>query len=304
MIKLADTLVPMADFPAVMAEHTEFADGESLQEKLDNGSLGGGGVGYTQLSQAEYDALTDDEKMDGREYRTYDTGHIYKLGVEYGKSGNIYTSLAELGLTADATFQDVIDKLPKGASALLGVTEFTNYQTIFPYDEGNDQFGRVYLVKGTEDGGRVFARWFRKDGVKEAIAKFNINTNKFDGWEKVAIRTIATLAELGLTSSATVDDVHDKLAVGQMAILQVRAFDNYQTLFPYADSNDQYARIEIQKGKSTTHSRIFWWRKDGSKFAVGNINSNNKLAGWNEYALKSYVDSKIADLQAQINALK
>lgn len=216
----------------------------------------------------------------------------------------VYTALSDLELTADATFQDVIDKLPKGGSALLGVTEFTNYQTIFPYEDGNDQFARVHIVKGVADGSSMYARWFRKDGAKEAIAKFNINTNKFDGWEKVAIRTISTLAELGLTSSATVDDVHDKLAVGQMAILQVRAFDNYQTLFPYADSNDQYARIEIQKGKSTTHSRIFWWRKDGSKFAVGNINSNNKLAGWNEYALKSYVDSKIADLQAQINALK
>ena len=237
---------------------------------------------------------------------------VFNFAIPKGQNGEdgkdaeqrVYTTLAELGLTADATFQDVIDALPKGASALLGVKEFTNYQTIFPYEDGNDQFARVHIVKGIADGSSMYARWFRKDGVKEAIAKFNINDNKFVGWEKVATRTITTLAELGLTSSATVDDVHDKLAVGQMAILQVRAFDNYQTLFPYADSNDQYARIEIQKGKSTTHSRIFWWRKDGSKFAVGNTNSNNKLAGWNEYTLKSYVDSKIADLQAQINALK
>ena len=33
-IKLADTLAPMADFPAAMAEHVEFADGENLQQKL------------------------------------------------------------------------------------------------------------------------------------------------------------------------------------------------------------------------------------------------------------------------------
>ena len=98
-----------------------------------------------------------------------------------------YTSLEQLGLTADATFQDVVDKLPKGGSALLGVTEFTNYQTIFPYEEGNDQFARVHIVKGTADGSRVYARWFRKDGVKEAIAKFNINDNKFDGWQKVVL---------------------------------------------------------------------------------------------------------------------
>ena len=42
MIKLADTLVPMADFPAVEAKDVEFSDNKTLQEKLDNGELGGG----------------------------------------------------------------------------------------------------------------------------------------------------------------------------------------------------------------------------------------------------------------------
>ena len=124
-IKLADTLAPMADFPAAMAEHVGFADGDTLQEKLDNGALGGGGASYTQLSQAEYDALTEDEKMNGKEYRTYDTGHIYKLGIEYGKDA-YFTSLAQLELTADATLDDVIATMPKGSSALIGVTDFTN----------------------------------------------------------------------------------------------------------------------------------------------------------------------------------
>lgn len=43
-IKLADTLAPMADFPAALAEHIQFSDTESLQEKYDNGDLGGGGT--------------------------------------------------------------------------------------------------------------------------------------------------------------------------------------------------------------------------------------------------------------------
>ena len=99
-----------------------------------------------------------------------------------------FVSLNDIGLTADATFQDVVDTLPKGGSALLGVTEFTNYQTIFPYEEGNDQFARVHIVKGTADGSRMYARWFRKDGVKEALAKFSINTNKFDGWQEMVTK--------------------------------------------------------------------------------------------------------------------
>lgn len=44
-IKLADTLAPMADFPAAMAENIAFEDGKSLQEKYDNGDLGNSGSG-------------------------------------------------------------------------------------------------------------------------------------------------------------------------------------------------------------------------------------------------------------------
>ena len=89
-VKLPDTVAPMGKFPAVMAGDVGFPDGESLQKKVDDGSLGGGSAEtYIELSQEEYDALPDDDtgKLDGREDRTYDTGHIYKIGVEFGKDG-------------------------------------------------------------------------------------------------------------------------------------------------------------------------------------------------------------------------
>ena len=46
-IKLADTLAPLADFPAAYAKDIEFDDGKNLQEKLNNGELGGGGTSIT-----------------------------------------------------------------------------------------------------------------------------------------------------------------------------------------------------------------------------------------------------------------
>lgn len=46
-IKLADTLAPLADFPAAYAKDIEFDDGKNLQEKLNNGELGGGGGSIT-----------------------------------------------------------------------------------------------------------------------------------------------------------------------------------------------------------------------------------------------------------------
>ena len=89
-VKIYDTMTTASDgFPLAYAEkiNVKRQDGseDNLQNLFNNGTLSGGGATYTQLSQAEYDALTDEEKLNGTEYRTYDTGHIYKLGVEYGK---------------------------------------------------------------------------------------------------------------------------------------------------------------------------------------------------------------------------
>ena len=87
-VRIGDTLkqINNADFPIVEAMDVAFESGDTLQELYDSGALsGGGGASYITLSQEEYDVLSDEEKVNGSEYRTYDTGHIYKLGIEYGK---------------------------------------------------------------------------------------------------------------------------------------------------------------------------------------------------------------------------
>ena len=92
-IKLADTLAPMSEFPAAMAKHIGFSDGATLQEKFDNKELGGGDSSVT-LTQQEYEALTEEQKLDGL-YYTYDTKRIYKNGVQYGASEPIPLTMAE-----------------------------------------------------------------------------------------------------------------------------------------------------------------------------------------------------------------
>ena len=57
-IKLADTLAPMADFPAVEAKDVAFNDNQSLQEKYDNGELGGGG-GSGTAGKSAYEIAVD-----------------------------------------------------------------------------------------------------------------------------------------------------------------------------------------------------------------------------------------------------
>ena len=148
MIKLADTLAPMADFPAVMAEHTAFEDGESLQEKYETGQLGGGGGGYTQLSQAEYDALTEDEKMNGKEYRTYDTGHIYKLGIEYGKDG---VQISDNETVEDKTWssQKTSSKIAEVETELNAKVDKTDIATTIDLSSTDEQ---VASAKAVYDG--------------------------------------------------------------------------------------------------------------------------------------------------------
>ena len=58
MIKLADTLAPLADFPAAYAKDIEFDDGKNLQEKLNNGELGGGG-GSGTAGKSAYEIAVD-----------------------------------------------------------------------------------------------------------------------------------------------------------------------------------------------------------------------------------------------------
>ena len=112
------------------------------------------------------------------------------------------------------------------------------------------------------------------------------------------------LEELGLTADATLDDAIAKLKGGQNATLSTKEFTNYQTLFPYSEEQDAFSSVRIEKSFDTSRTIVTWVRKDGSKVAYGNLSSNNKVVSWHQYALRSYVDSKIADLQAQIDALK
>ena len=139
---------------------------------------------YCKDTQTEY-------RWTGTDWEEVGTGGTVDLS-EYAK---IYTTLDELGLTETATIQDVIDAMSKGSITLLGARDFTNYKTILPYEEKNDQFARIYIVKGTASGSSVYARWFRKDGTKEAIAIFDINYNTFSGWVKLPNDTRVTTLE-------------------------------------------------------------------------------------------------------------
>ena len=96
-IKLVDELKAMGNFPIAHAEGINLVktDGteDNLQNLFDNGELGGGDDSTT-LTQEEYEALSEEQKLDGL-YYTYNTKRIYKNGIQYGASEPIQLTMEE-----------------------------------------------------------------------------------------------------------------------------------------------------------------------------------------------------------------
>ena len=98
------------------------------------------------------------------------------------------TTLEELGLTTDATISDVIAKLPLGGEATISTHEFTNYETLFPYEATEDMYATVRIEKGYDhNGSRTIVTWIRKDGSKIAYGGLD-STNKVKWWNVLANR--------------------------------------------------------------------------------------------------------------------
>ena len=70
-----------------------FTDGTSFEYEVKDGKEGSGDSSIT-LTQVEYEALTEEERLNGL-YYTYDTKRIYKNGIQYGASDPIPLTMEE-----------------------------------------------------------------------------------------------------------------------------------------------------------------------------------------------------------------
>lgn len=75
-LKLPDSAVPMGDFPVAKAVDIDFDDGENLQDKFDNGELGGGG-GSSE-----------------KQIKDWVSGETYEIGDYVYYDGKLYRCLA------------------------------------------------------------------------------------------------------------------------------------------------------------------------------------------------------------------
>ena len=135
MIKLADTLAPLADFPAAYAKDIEFDDGKNLQEKLNNGELGGGG-GSGAAGKSAYEIAVDNGFV-GTE-----TEWLESLNGKQGATFTPYVSSnGELSWTNDGDKKNpatVNIKGSKGDRGDSGVTTPINgFFTMYVDGDGN-----------------------------------------------------------------------------------------------------------------------------------------------------------------------
>ena len=177
---------------ATLAEITEaMPDGSILMLKvdvMDNPSeylsIMTGTVTITRYGNGRIQAFMT-EKLTGKTWTgIIDSTSNAIVGWKELGGSITYTALEKLGLDSSATIDDVVNALPLGSTALFSVTAFTNYKTMFPYNEGNDDFGRVLFIKGDAEG-RIFIKWFRKDGKSEAIGVQSLSDNSFAGWNNI-----------------------------------------------------------------------------------------------------------------------
>ena len=210
-----------------------------------------------------------------------DTGWC-KVGQE------TFTTLEELGLTADATIDDVRGALQVGESCIIRTDAFTDLTQF-----NGIQWGYLKITVGVNKMSEI---WLNDVTSPYGLYYGRQASGKFDKWVNISTqRTYTELVQLGLTADATVDDVLSKLQPGEVFTAGVTQFTNYQTLFPYDTSNDQYSRVFIQQGTSLATAYVKWFRKDGSREALANLDSSNKIRGWNEHTMNEIIHTSLTE---------
>ena len=121
-----------------------------------DGQGGTGGDSSVTLTQEEYEALTEEEKLNGL-YYIYDTKRIYKNGVQYGASEPISLTMAEYKALKEAGAIDeqqeyFIEADDEGGSGSGTAENITYTNENFPQYDNVDLaldalFNKVYYIK-------------------------------------------------------------------------------------------------------------------------------------------------------------
>ena len=333
-LKLPDSAVPMGDFPVAKAVDIDFDDGENLQEKLDNGALGGGNNSNTtvifdeSIDMGKYLLLA---KITNANYANNiikfscpnfkgqnDVGFRYEDDMDMLKFELHFNT----GATREANGYGVTLKQhglglysyplnnPKNTSPEIkdAIRLYWDYSKAEIYVFLVDLMTAIphcvleYTGNGTLLKENTFvddSLYNRLDGLNatwEASKWKSIPYNKLetppihelggDGGSGSAegTTTYTSLDALGLTASATIQEVIDALPIGCTALLRTDAFTDWSTLF----NGIQYGYFKVTKTVNglceiwledvTSSNKLYYGRQASGKFSEWvNVITANKI---------------------------
>ena len=153
-VKLADTLAPMGEFPIANAKDIDFDDGESLQEKLDNGTLGGGGGASTADAIGYVNDTIGSTNVDDAlniviaELHTHDNKEVLDLLSE-NEEGKLQYNGVIIGGEDGASTADAVEYINDTISS-TNVEEALNVLVTDSHTHANKEV--LDLLTATEEG--------------------------------------------------------------------------------------------------------------------------------------------------------
>ena len=138
---------------------------------------------YVELTQAEYDALTDDDVYSNTEYRCTDTGRIYKNGVKYG-SGVVEVTIDEYReLEAAGKIENDVDYMLVRRAETVTLFDATDVG----YDDTNTNIGKSDIQSVVE---HVVTTTKSLQNKLNLVGKTPMVFNENSNWSTIDLDTV------------------------------------------------------------------------------------------------------------------
>lgn len=282
-VRIGDTLkqINNADFPIVEAMDVAFESGDTLQELYDSGALsnGGSGTSYIELSEEEYLALSDEQRASEVEYRTYDTGRIFKRGVEFGKETDITSKQDDLHKVKFTMRRNSVNE-PR--YCLIGSSDLTKTLLMNEPYRFDGTFGSNNNI---EKSITSFTVSF-KEGVSDPSRILRGFTNNAEGFKYVDLLI-------------TVDET-ENLAYAYVDFLQENSLASGEITKPFLDAESYMDFAESFELVDTYQGTLVCKMSDYCKVIteIDDVNDPSETSVWSSQK----TSSKIAEVETELNA--
>ena len=273
-LKLPDSAVPMGDFPVAKAVDIDFDDGENLQEKLDNGTLGGGGGSPEKQIK---DWVSGSSYLEG-DY-IYHEGEIYRCLTSNSDVGFDETNWKKLTYGIDELSKEDVERL-------LGLTK----EEIATMDEVKHGYVKIIKNDDTDADDAMIISYKNRDlfGIRMYKKDHSEHELKFNAGGIFYVKNGVTVWTTGVTTGGL--NVPNTVIVSEDANVKLNSNCYYTVIngvcyvtlwgFTCAESGQYLVNSSMPKTRLTTKG-VCTYGRNGHAGACAYVlydgNGNNKL---------------------------